>query len=99
MDEPARHDWLDVAVHRSLRDRLRHHGRVPLDRESAEREPPGRRAEDLASARLIATAIGLVAAIPAVMAYNYFARRVGELADVMDAFAADVVACAKLGGV
>jgi biopolymer transport protein TolQ len=48
---------------------------------------------------LIATAIGLVAAIPAVMAYNYFARRVGELADVMDAFAADVASRAKLGGV
>jgi len=48
---------------------------------------------------LIATAIGLVAAIPAVMAYNYFARRVGELSDIMDAFAADVSSRAKLGGV
>lgn len=48
---------------------------------------------------LIATAIGLVAAIPSVMAYNYFARRVGELADVMDAFAMDVASRAKLGGV
>ena len=48
---------------------------------------------------LIATAIGLVAAIPSVMAYNYFARRVGEIADVMDAFAADVSSRAKLGGV
>ena len=33
---------------------------------------------------LIATAIGLVAAIPAVMAYNYFARRVGQVADIME---------------
>ncbi|AKV01421.1 MotA/TolQ/ExbB proton channel family protein [Labilithrix luteola] len=48
---------------------------------------------------LIATAIGLVAAIPSVMAYNFFARRVGELADIMDAFAADVASRAKLGGV
>lgn len=48
---------------------------------------------------LIATAIGLVAAIPSVMAYNYFSRRVGELADIMDAFAADVASRAKLGGV
>jgi biopolymer transport protein TolQ len=48
---------------------------------------------------LIATAIGLVAAIPAVMAYNYFARRVGELADIMDAFASDVASRAKLGGI
>ena len=48
---------------------------------------------------LIATAIGLVAAIPSVMAYNYFSRRVGELADIMDAFAADVASRAKLGGI
>ena len=48
---------------------------------------------------LIATAIGLVAAIPSVMAYNFFARRVGELADVMDSFAADVASRAKLGGI
>ncbi len=47
---------------------------------------------------LIATAIGLVAAIPSVMAYNYFARRVQVLADTMDGFAADVAARAKLGG-
>jgi biopolymer transport protein TolQ len=48
---------------------------------------------------LIATAIGLVAAIPSVMAYNYFARRVGELSDVMESFALDVASRAKLGGV
>ena len=48
---------------------------------------------------LIATAIGLVAAIPAVMAYNYFARRVGQVADVMEGFAADVAARARLGGI
>lgn len=47
---------------------------------------------------LIATAIGLVAAIPAVMAYNYFARRVGQFADMMEGFAVDVSARAKLGG-
>ena len=48
---------------------------------------------------LFATAIGLVAAIPAVMAYNFFARKVGILADSMEGFAADVAARAKLGGV
>jgi biopolymer transport protein TolQ len=48
---------------------------------------------------LIATAIGLVAAIPSVMAYYFFARRVGELSDVMESFAADVASRAKLGGV
>jgi len=48
---------------------------------------------------LIATAIGLVAAIPAVMAYNYFARRVQELADSLETFAADVASRARLGGI
>ena len=48
---------------------------------------------------LIATAIGLVAAIPSVMAYNYFARRVQQLSDLMEGFAADVAARARLGGV
>jgi biopolymer transport protein TolQ len=46
---------------------------------------------------LIATGVGLVAAIPAVMAYNYFARRVGQLADTMEGFAADVASRAKMG--
>lgn len=38
---------------------------------------------------LIATAIGLVAAIPAVMAYNYFSRRIKVMAADMDTFASD----------
>ena len=38
---------------------------------------------------LIATAIGLVAAIPAVMAYNYFQRRIRLLSYEMETFAKD----------
>jgi len=38
---------------------------------------------------LIATAVGLVAAIPAVMAYNYFLRRIHVLQTEMDAFMSD----------
>ncbi len=38
---------------------------------------------------LVATAIGLLAAIPAVMAYNYFLRRIRVLEAEMDAFGAD----------
>lgn len=38
---------------------------------------------------LIATAIGLAAAIPAVMAYNYFVRRLSVLQSEMDAFSSD----------
>lgn len=38
---------------------------------------------------LIATAIGLAAAIPAVMAYNYFVRRIHVLESEMAAFASD----------
>jgi biopolymer transport protein TolQ len=38
---------------------------------------------------LFATAIGLVAAIPAVMAYNYFTRRIRVLRSEMDMFEQD----------
>ncbi len=38
---------------------------------------------------LFTTAVGLVAAIPAVMAYNYFLRRIRVLASEMDAFGND----------
>ena len=40
---------------------------------------------------LIATAIGLVAAIPAVMAYNYFIRRISVLSSEMDSFSSDML--------
>jgi len=39
---------------------------------------------------LVATAIGLVAAIPAVMAYNYFSRRIRVLSSEMETFASDL---------
>ena len=38
---------------------------------------------------LIATAIGLVAAIPAVMAYNFFARKIKVITNEMDSFSND----------
>ncbi|MDW8280300.1 MAG: protein TolQ [Myxococcales bacterium] len=38
---------------------------------------------------LIATAIGLVAAIPAVMAYNFFSRRIKVISNEMDSFSND----------
>ncbi len=38
---------------------------------------------------LIATAVGLVAALPAVLAYNYFVRRIQVLESERDAFASD----------
>lgn len=44
---------------------------------------------------LIATAIGLVAAIPAVMAYNYFARRIKVLSNEMDTFSNDFLNLVK----
>ena len=40
---------------------------------------------------LIATAIGLVAAIPAVMAYNYFVRRISVLSSEMENFSSDLL--------
>ena len=44
---------------------------------------------------LIATAVGLLAAIPAVMAYNYFVRRIRVLESETDAFAADLLNIVK----
>lgn len=44
---------------------------------------------------LIATAIGLMAAIPAVMAYNYFVRRIRVLTADMDTFSKDFLNIVK----
>ncbi|MBZ0120585.1 MAG: protein TolQ [Sandaracinaceae bacterium] len=44
---------------------------------------------------LIATAIGLVAAIPAVMAYNFFVRRIRVLESEVDAFSSDYLNIVK----
>jgi len=44
---------------------------------------------------LIATAIGLVAAIPAVMAYNYFVRRIRVQASEMESFSKDFLNIVK----
>ena len=38
---------------------------------------------------LVATAIGLMAAIPAVMAYNFFSRRIRVIASEMETFSSD----------
>ena len=38
---------------------------------------------------LVATAIGLMAAIPAVMAYNFFSRRIRVIAADMETFSSD----------
>jgi biopolymer transport protein TolQ len=44
---------------------------------------------------LIATAVGLLAAIPAVMAYNYFIRRIRVIESETEAFAADYLNIVK----
>jgi biopolymer transport protein TolQ len=44
---------------------------------------------------LIATAIGLFAAIPAVIAYNYFVNRIRVLSSEMDNFSADFLNIVK----
>ena len=44
---------------------------------------------------LIATAAGLVAAIPAVMAYNYFARQIRVLAAEMENFSSEFLNIAE----
>lgn len=47
------------------------------------------------SEALIATAIGLMAAIPAVIAYNYFLRRIRVLSSEMDNFGSDFLNIVK----
>jgi biopolymer transport protein TolQ len=47
------------------------------------------------SEALIATAIGLLAAIPAVIAYNYFLRRIRVLSSEMDNFSSDFLNIVK----
>ena len=47
------------------------------------------------SEALIATAIGLMAAIPAVIAYNYFLRRIRVLASEMENFSSDFLNIVK----
>lgn len=47
------------------------------------------------SEALIATAIGLLAAIPSVIAYNYFLRRIHVLSSEMDNFSSDFINIVK----
>ncbi|MCP4200014.1 MAG: flagellar motor protein MotA, partial [Proteobacteria bacterium] len=47
------------------------------------------------SEALIATAIGLMAAIPAVIAYNYFLRRIKVLSSEMENFSSDFLNIVK----
>jgi biopolymer transport protein TolQ len=49
---------------------------------------------DIANA-LVATAVGLLAAIPAVMAYNFFNSRIKGIASEMDAFSSDFLNIVK----
>ena len=49
---------------------------------------------DIANA-LVATAVGLLAAIPAVMAYNYFNSRIRSIASEIDAFSSDFLNIVK----
>ena len=49
---------------------------------------------DIAHA-LVATAVGLLAAIPAVMAYNYFNTRIKSIAGEIDAFSSDFLNIVK----
>jgi len=64
-----------------------HHEFVHQHRRAEERQL-GRGRTGIAEA-LIATAIGLAAAIPAVMAYNFFVRKINVLSSEMDNFSSD----------
>jgi len=83
------HHRLDDAFHRPLRDGLGDHGCLPGDRDAGLRHlavvAPG------ISEALIATAAGLAAAIPAVVAYNYYINRIKVLNAQMENFASELL--------
>ena len=73
-------------VHRPVRHRGRHHDLVPGDRRLEDRPTSPVVAPGIAEA-LLATAIGLLAAIPAVIAYNKLSSDAGKIAVRMEGFA------------
>ena len=86
-----RHDRLDRAVRRPVRHGLGHHEQLrrpspPTKNTSLAVVAPG-----IAEA-LFATALGLVAAIPAVIAYNKLSRDVDRYAGRLDGFAGEFLA-------
>ena len=71
---PARHHRRDRAVRRPVRHGLGHHEFLHRHQPGADDQP--RRGGPGIAEALLATAIGLVAAIPAVIIYNVFARAI-----------------------
>jgi biopolymer transport protein TolQ len=80
-------------VRRSVRDGVGHHGRVHEDRRGRQGRP-GDGVGPIAEA-LIATAVSLAAAIPSVVAYNYFNRRIKVLGAEMTTFGSDYLNIVK----
>ena len=72
------------ALRRPLRHCLGHHGR--LSHLSAKGSANLATVAPGIAEALITTAIGLVAAIPAVMAFNFFARKIKVISNEMDSF-------------
>lgn len=64
-----------------------HHEQFPVDR-GLEEHLAGRRRPGIAEA-LFATALGLVAAIPAVIAYNKLSTEIGRYGGRLDAFTSE----------
>jgi hypothetical protein len=75
-------------VHRPVRHGLGHHARLPEHRD-LEEHLAGSGGPSIAEA-LFATAIGLVAAIPAYIAYNKFSTDAGKYAGRLEGFADDL---------
>ena len=82
-------DLLGGALHRSVRHGGRHHQRVSLD--GAERAGRAGRGLRRDSQALFTTAVGLVVAIPAVMAFNYFNTAIEELVVDMNDISSELV--------
>ena len=82
------------AVHRPVRHGHRHHRRVSSRSPNQGSANLATVAPGIAEA-LGTTAVGLIAAVPAVMAYNYFARKIKILTAEMEGFSNDFLNIVK----
>jgi biopolymer transport protein TolQ len=83
-----RHHRQHGALHRALRHGVRHHARLLQLTASQGTSTIDRVGPGIAEA-LFTTAVGLVAAIPAVIGYNYFIRQIRVISNEMDVFGND----------
>ena len=92
--ELARHHRVGYAVYRAVRHGVGHHPARSSDLGQQGSDQPARGGPGIAEA-LVATAVGLGAAIPAAIFYNYFGHLIREVGARMDDFALEFLNLAE----